>query len=165
MSASSTSMATPQKTLLKRDGPSPLLDLAAYPPTVCSLSTWTLAQPRVSIPSEWKQKSAIWREEQVQRIRDEQWRYCQRWLVAASAAQISRTRAPAPAEGTIVRGRPQRPVRFETPSARATLMEHDAPSAHASSRIANATPGAFTVSVKTVQVFGGFALIMLYLRM
>src|SRR6201996_612050 len=165
MSASSTSMATSQKTLPKHDGPSPLLDLAVYPPTVRSLSTWTLAQPRVSIPSEWKQKSAIWREEQVQRIREEQWRYRQRWLVAAHAARTSRTRAPAPAEGTIVRGRPQRPVRFETPSARATLMEHDAPSARASSRIANATPGAFTVSVKTVQVFGGFALIMLYLRM
>src|SRR6201996_1382013 len=104
MSAPSTSTATPQKTSQRPDRPSPLLDLAVYPPTVRSLSTWTLAQPHVSIPSEWKQKSAIWREEQVQRIQEEQWRYCQRWLVTASAARTSQTRAPAPAEGTIVRG-------------------------------------------------------------
>src|ERR1700761_1456802 len=144
MSASSTSTTTPRKTLQKPDGTSPLLNLAVYPPTVHSLSTWTLAQPRVSIPSEWKQKSAIWREEQVQRIREEQGRYRQRWLVAASVARISRMRARAPAGDTTARVHPKRPVRFETPSARAILMGSDVPSARASSRTVNATPGAST---------------------
>src|SRR6201996_9732063 len=117
MPASSTSTATPQKMLLKHDGPSPLLDLAVYPLTVRSLSTWTLAQPRVSIPSEWKQKLAIWREEQVQRIREEQWRYHQRWLVAAHAAQSSQMQAPAPAGDITAKVCLKRPVRFKTPSA------------------------------------------------
>src|ERR1700761_7780177 len=139
MSASSTSTHLP--TSLRPSKPSPLLNLAVYPPTVHSLSTWTLAQPCVSIPSEWKQKSAIWREEQVQWIREEQRRYCQRWLVTVHAAQTSQTRVPVPAGDTIVRERRQRPVHFETPSAHAILMEHDAPSARASLRIVNAMPG------------------------
>src|ERR1700761_6029545 len=142
MSASSTSTATPQKTLRKPDGTSPLLDLAVYPPTVRSLSTWTLAQPRVSIPSEWRQKSAIWREEQVQKIREEQQRYRQRWIATAHVAWTSRMWVPAPVGGTTVRERSQQPVSFETPSARAILTEHSVPSAHTSSRTVDATSGA-----------------------
>ena len=131
-------------TLPRPEQPSPLLNLAAYPPTVRSPSTWTLAPPCVSIPPEWKQKSATWREEQVQRIREEQQRYRQRWLAAAHAAWTLWMRALAPVGGTIARERPRRPVHFETPSARATLMEPNVPSARASSRTANATLGLTT---------------------
>ena len=101
----------PPVTLPKQGPPSPLLNLATYPPTVRFPSMWTLAQPRVLMPSEWRQKSATWREEQVQRIQEEQQRYCQRWVAAVHAAWISWTRAPVPAEDTTARGRPRRPVR------------------------------------------------------
>ena len=97
MPASLTSLYPP--TLSKPDEPSPLLNLTIYPPTVRSLSTWTLTLPRVSIPSEWTQKSALWREEQIQAMREEQWRYRQRWLVAACAARSSQTRGPCTCRG------------------------------------------------------------------
>ena len=42
------------------------------------------------------------------------------------------------------RGRPRRPVRFETPSACATPTAHDAPSVRASSRTVDATPSPLT---------------------
>ena len=80
----------------------------------------------------------------MQRIREEQWRYRQRWLVAACAARSSRMRALAPVGDTTARVCPKRPVRFEAPSARATLMEPDAPCVRASLRIANAMPGVST---------------------
>ena len=80
----------------------------------------------------------------MQRIQEEQQRYCQRWVAAVHAARTSRTRAPARAEDTTVRGRPKRPVRFGTPSAPATLTACDASSAHASSRTADAMPSPLT---------------------
>ena len=104
--------------LPKQGHPSPLPNLAAYPPTVRFPSMWTLAQPRVLMPSEWKQKSAAWREEQVQKIQEEQQRYRQRWVAAVHAAWTSQMRAPVPAEDTTARGCLKRPVHFETPSAR-----------------------------------------------
>ena len=131
-------------TLPKQGPPSLPLNLATYPPTVRFPSMWTLAQPRVLMPSEWKQKSATWREEQVQRIQEEQQRYRQRWVAAAHVARTSWSRAPAPAEDTTARGRPRRPVCFKTPSVHATLTAHDAPSVRASSRTANATPSPLT---------------------
>ena len=135
-----TSSQQPPVTLPKQGPPSPLLNLATYPPTVRFLLMWTLAQPHVSMLSEWKQKSAVWREEQVQRIREEQQRYCQRWVAAAHAARTSWTWAPAPAEDTTARERQRQPVRFKTPSVHATLTVHDAPSVCALSRTANAKP-------------------------
>ena len=76
----------------------------------------------------------------MQRIREEHQRYCQRWVAAVHAAQTSQMRAPVPAEDTTARGRLKRPVRFKTPSARATLTVCDASSARASLRTADATP-------------------------
>ena len=134
----------PPVTLPKQGQPSPLLNLAAYPPTVHFPSMWTLAQPRVSMLSEWKQKSAAWREVQVQGIQEEQQRYRQRWVAAAYVAWTSQMWAPVPAEDTTARGRPRRPVRFETPSAHATLTAHNAPSVCVSLRTANATPSPLT---------------------
>ena len=142
MPALSTSPHLP--TSSKPDEPSPLLNLAVYPPTVCSLLTWTLTLPRVSIPSEWAQKSARWREEQIWAMREEQWRYRQRWLVTVCAAQSSQTWALAPVGGTTVQGRPKQLVRFKTPSAHATFTEPNAFSAHVSLRTANATLGPLT---------------------
>ena len=134
----------PPVTSPKRGLPSPLLNLASYPPTVCFPLMWTLAPPHVSMPLEWRQKSAAWREEQVQRIREEQQRYRQKWVAAAHAARTSWMRAPALAENTTARGRPRRPVHFGTPSAHATLTARDASSARASSRTADATPSPLT---------------------
>ena len=131
-------------TLLKQGPPSPLLNLATYPPTVRFPSMWTLAQPRVSMPSEWRQKSAAWREEQVQKIWEEQQRYCQRWVAAAHAAWTSWMRAPVLVEDTTARGCPRQPVHFGTPFAHATLTARDASSAHASSRTADAMPSPLT---------------------
>ena len=127
-------------TLPKQGPPSPLLNLATYPSTIRFPLMWTLAQPRMLMPSEWKQKSATWREEQVQKIWEEQQRYCQRWVAAVHAAWTSRMQAPVPAEDTTARRRPRRPVRFETPSVRATLTAYDASSARASLRTADAMP-------------------------
>ena len=133
-------VATPACDLAKARATFPSPEPGQLSPNSTFPLMWTLAQPRISMPSEWKQKSAAWREEQVQRIREEQQRYRQKWLATAHAAWTSQMQAPAPAEDTIARGRPKRPVRFETPSARATLTECDVPSACTSSRTANPMP-------------------------
>ena len=80
----------------------------------------------------------------MQGIREEQQRYRQRWVAAAHVAWTSRMWAPVPAEDITARGHPRQPVRFETPSAHATLTAHDAPSVCASLRTANAMPSPLT---------------------
>src|ERR1700761_7223767 len=121
-------MTPPQ--LPKPELRSPLLNLATYPPTVLSPSTWLSIPPPESNPSRWKKESARWRREQILRLREEQRTHRSMWLAFADAARTCRKRAHVRASYNVT-NHPRQVVRFETPSKRVALTELAAPSASA----------------------------------
>src|ERR1700761_7066032 len=108
--------------LPKREFRSPLLNLATYPPTVLSPSTWLSIPPPESSLSRWKKESAQWRREQILRLREEQKTHQNMWLAFADAARICRRRAHVGASSSVT-NHPRQVVPFVTPSKRAALTE------------------------------------------